>query len=494
MSAEANNSVSGVWAGLEGHVVNGVFPLHRLLGSSDHSGVFLSESAKRSPADVAIKLVPVISTPVVPKLSRWLTAADLSHPHLLRIFQAGKCQLDGLDYLYAVMEYADQNLAQLLERRALTEDEAREMLAPTLSALTFLHEKKFVHGHLKPSNVLVVGDQLKLAGDTNRLVDEVGESVSTLSVYHPPEGRDGRCCTEGDVWALGVTMCEALTQRQPSGLRGGGDDVVLPADLPPAFREFIARCLSRSPHDRPQVAELEAWVRGKPLAPTPVAIPDSAAMALLESPLPPAVPAPRPKAASLPAQGLAIRTEMHHDTSAEQGAKLRVLPIVVAAFAVFALTWAGLRAMRPERAPPPPAPVAAVTRDSVAAVAPDVVADVPEPAPSQISTTPEPVIRDDPAPVPSLAIHEVIPEVPQRARRTISGTVRVSVRLIVEQDGTVFAAISDDPGPSRYFERLAIDAAKQWTFPPAENQTQRFVQVRFAFSRDGTTARAAALR
>jgi TonB family protein len=88
----------------------------------------------------------------------------------------------------------------------------------------------------------------------------------------------------------------------------------------------------------------------------------------------------------------------------------------------------------------------------------------------------------------------VIPEIPRGARLTIRGVVRVSVRVIVEQDGTVFAALAEDPGPSRYFERLAVDAAKQWTFPPADTEAQRIVLVRFAFSRDGATARAVPLR
>jgi TonB family protein len=90
----------------------------------------------------------------------------------------------------------------------------------------------------------------------------------------------------------------------------------------------------------------------------------------------------------------------------------------------------------------------------------------------------------------SAGVHEVIPDVPQRARRTIRGTVRVSIRVIVEQDGTVFAALAEQRGPSRYFERLAIEAAKQWTFPPADTSDQRLMLVKFGFTRDGTTAQA----
>ena len=94
----------------------------------------------------------------------------------------------------------------------------------------------------------------------------------------------------------------------------------------------------------------------------------------------------------------------------------------------------------------------------------------------------------------SAGIQEVMPDVPQRARRTIRGHVRVSVRVIVEQDGSVFAALAEQRGPSRYFERLAIDAAKKWTFPAADAGPQRLMLVKFDFTRDGTTARAAPLR
>jgi TonB family protein len=67
------------------------------------------------------------------------------------------------------------------------------------------------------------------------------------------------------------------------------------------------------------------------------------------------------------------------------------------------------------------------------------------------------------------------------------------VRVIVSQDGSVFAAVADRPGPSRYFQRLAIEAAKQWTFPPADTASPRVMQIRFDFSRDRTTARAVTL-
>lgn len=66
--------------------------------------------------------------------------------------------------------------------------------------------------------------------------------------------------------------------------------------------------------------------------------------------------------------------------------------------------------------------------------------------------------------------------------------------MIVDKDGTVLVATADDPGPSRYFERLAIEASKKWTFTPADSEAQRTMLVRFNFTRAGTTARANSLQ
>ena len=76
---------------------------------------------------------------------------------------------------------------------------------------------------------------------------------------------------------------------------------------------------------------------------------------------------------------------------------------------------------------------------------------------------------------------------------SIRGTIRVSVRTIVAKDRTVLLATTDDPGPSRYFERLAIEAAKKWTFAPSDS-SQRIMRVRFDFTRTATTAREKSLQ
>ena len=89
--------------------------------------------------------------------------------------------------------------------------------------------------------------------------------------------------------------------------------------------------------------------------------------------------------------------------------------------------------------------------------------------------------------------HQEFPDIPPRIRQTIRGHVKVSVRVIIDEGGSVFAALVDSPGPSRYFERAAIEAAKKWTFPPADS-TSRLKLVQFDFTRDGTTGQAIELQ
>lgn len=571
MSVESKASMREAWTRWQGQVLNGTFPLHRYLGGSDHSGVFLTEHAARQLPEVAVKLVPAIPTLAESQLSQWNTAATLTHPHLVRIFESGRCRLGGLPYLYSVMEYSDQNLAQLLLNRALTADEARDMLLPIVNALEFLHDRGLVHGGLKPANILVVGDQLKLASDTICGVGDVTASINMASVYDPPEARDGSRSTASDIWALGVTLYEALTRDPPTGIGEPGVSLVLPHGFPGAFRELAVRCLSRKPADRPKVREIEAFVRGEPLAPAapaqlaataePISLewtqkpaargPAAATPASAPTPAPavaaPVSPAAAPKPTA-PNSRTAAPSPAAPDSAAHKSAAptrparpamapasavpqpsvakpakpsssgpatsrpsmppdwLSYTPLIVGAVAVVGLVWFGVHELRSRRNTPPPAAQAPALPPSPPAVdtgaAPKDTVPPARPATSPpASTAPRSpanktptrapaTAKHVPSTAPSVTVHEELPDVPRSARMTIHGHVRVSVRLMVNKDGTVFASLVDNRGPSRYFERLAIDSAKKWTFTAVDGPERRLELVRFDFTREGVTARA----
>src|SRR5262249_12824366 len=136
----------------------------------------------------------------------------------------------GHPFLFVVTEYADQNLAQILPHRGLTSEEAKEMLTPALDALRFLHGQNLVHGQLQPPNFLVVDDQLKLSADGIRPSGEPRAGTVKPSPYDPPEAKNGAMDAAGDMWALGATLVEALTQIPP----GPHDDADprLPSSVP----------------------------------------------------------------------------------------------------------------------------------------------------------------------------------------------------------------------------------------------------------------------
>jgi TonB family protein len=458
-----------VWAKWEGQVINGVFPLRRFLSASDHSAVFLTEYKAQNLHNAALKLVPAIPALAQAQLSHWTTATTLAHPHLLRLFEAGRCQLGGLQYLFVVMEYAEQNLSQILPQRALTPDEVREMLLPTLSALAFLHGKHLVHGRLKPSNILAVNDQLKLASDTVRPAGESTANIAKCSVYDPPE--DPNISAAGDIWSLGITVVEVLTQHLPSWPDGQFETASFPDVLPPTFVAIVRQCLNRDPAGRPTVADVEAQIKSPPHAQPLVSIP----------PLP-------------------VREVPDRAAPPEQSPKRRLfLPaIAMLSIVVVVAAWVGLHVLGSRTSLQRAAPPTAATQNPDTFLSAPPGASVPSSSarsadsklePSRIVSRPDQPAQPSANRLPSV-LHEEIPYVPRRTRDSIRGHIKVAVRVTVDSLGTVVDETLENPGPSKYFARLATEAARKWKFAPAGNHDSRKWLLQFEFTRGGTTGHA----
>jgi len=91
--------------------------------------------------------------------------------------------------------------------------------------------------------------------------------------------------------------------------------------------------------------------------------------------------------------------------------------------------------------------------------------------------------------VPGEILDQVLPDVPQKARDTIFGKVRVSVKINVDAAGNITSVDFSSPGPSRYFADQALAAAHRWEFAPAKmngsNVATEWI-VRFEFSQLNT--------
>ena len=160
------------------------FQLGQFLGGTAYGAVFLTELGTE-PGRAAVKLWITHPSTHDAQISRWRRAAKLSHPHLLPVFHTGRCRLDSTEVLFAGMEFAEEDLSQILPERALTASETLDLLKPSLEALAYLHNQGFVHGRLKPANFMAVKDQLKLASDGVYLAgDQI--ALQDCSPYDPP--------------------------------------------------------------------------------------------------------------------------------------------------------------------------------------------------------------------------------------------------------------------------------------------------------------------
>ena len=206
--------MSDVWIQCEGQVVDNEYRLQQFLGGTEDSAVFLTRRSDPQSQKAAIKFIPAGTTAEM-QLSLWRRVMQLAHPNLLRILDVGRCRLANRDRLYVVMEYAEEDLSQILPQRALTASETHEMLEPVLAALRYLHGSSFVHMRIKPSNIHAVADQLKLSSDSLFSIGENRKLSLKFDVYDAPETAASRVSAAADVWSLGVTLVEALTQWDP---------------------------------------------------------------------------------------------------------------------------------------------------------------------------------------------------------------------------------------------------------------------------------------
>jgi Protein kinase domain len=448
-----------IWSKWESQVVNGVFSLRRFLGRSNHSVVFLTDCKAQKLSSAAIKIIPADPARAETQLSRWRMGTALSHPHLIRLLEAGRCKLGGHPFLFVVTEYAEQNLAQILPHRALTADEVREMLIPALDALAFLHRQNLVHGQLKPPNFLVVNDQLKLASDTIRTAGETA-GVDAAS----------------DMLELGATIVEALTRIRPA-LEPQAEAPSLPATLSPGFAAAVRRCLSPEPGNRPTVSELRDQIDPAG-ARSPDVPPPQAPAPKVPAPLVPATPAtlvPAHAVSAPPAPTARMPTPAPVPPAAPRrpaAIPKRQAPWLVPAAAVglvLLALWAGSRMLR--------------SRDAARSIADQTTSQQAASPPATQSSTVAPVAA-------SPVLHEEIPAASRRARESVRGQIKVAVRVTVDRAGNVVAENLEVRGSSRYFARLATEAARKWKFAPADGPSAREWLVQFEFSRSGATGHA----
>ena len=455
--------MSADWKQWEGRTIKEEFPIQRFLGGSEHHAVFLVEKGAGGQPQTAIRITDAAAPGTREELQAWEAASKLRHPNVLRIFETGGCEIEGKDFLYAWTEYGEEDLSQILPARPLRATEVRQILEATLPALSYLHGKGLVHGSLKPSNIFAVGDTVKISSDTVRPAGKPAEP-DKKTPYDAPEAKQ-QIGPAADVWSLGVTLSEALTQRPPvAGLRSQGAPAI-PDGIPQPFKEIIENCLQVDPAKRWTASQIQARLQaGADASPHVTPAPLSAERK---------APAPAPSA-----------------PAGKQSAKwIYVIAVILAV--VISVILFGRRQPSRESSETQPSQ----TQSESAPSLPKPSASKPVQDGNESNTEPSSnrhsndgmVIKDSRNDV----LQRVAPQVSVSARRTITGMIRVRLRLDVDANGNVTEARMQSAGPSKYFARVAEEAAREWKFKPAMVNGQTVSSkwnLNFGFSRRSTEA------
>jgi serine/threonine protein kinase len=436
ISAMEAKAIRSDWVG---QVIDGRFTLLQWLGGSARSGVFLTELAGPKARKAAIKVTFAESDEdIEAHMAGWAATRALSHPHLMRLLHTGRCEMGDGILLYSVAEYAEEVLSEILPERALTPDVAREMLKPVLDTLSYLHGKGLVHGHLRPSNIMVVDDKLKLSGDSLLVAGETGKPVPVKSIHEAPERASGTVSPGGDLWSLGVTLVEALTQHPPAWDKSVDEDPVVPKSIPQPYAGIARGCLRADPMGRCTLDNARNWL-----------------------------------ASGQPPKEAAGKTEK------KAPSKFPVPALVAAVLAMVAAV--GVIAWRSHSSQPP-----APAQPDAQQTAPAVTTRQPEAQQQPATALPEAQTEEQAPPTPppasqssnssaaagpssdSAVAQQVMPEVLPRAFASIHGKFEVRIRLTVDGAGNVSGATFDSEGPSKYFAGAAMKAAQQWKFKPGQ--------------------------
>ncbi|MFE6917476.1 protein kinase domain-containing protein [Streptomyces rubiginosohelvolus] len=215
-----------------------------------------------------VELLRHLRSPRLIRLYDTLTAHDPRHP-----------QLDGATAL--VLERADS----CLHTTTTPPTSPDAILTQICEGLTHLHDAGWIHGDLKPANILVMTDGTVRLADFNTAARLEGTHAYappfTSRDHTPPEQlwpemdeRGTRVQPSVDTWAFGVLAHTLLTGAHPlpgtttaarcdAATRYAREtrQLQLSPALPPTWQKIIRDCLARTPADRPDTRTLLHHVR-----------------------------------------------------------------------------------------------------------------------------------------------------------------------------------------------------------------------------------------
>ncbi|MGW5419550.1 protein kinase domain-containing protein [Streptomyces sp. NPDC003943] len=245
------------------------------------------------------------------------TAARLSHPHVVGVFDFGTW--DGKLYLVMELVDGDSLAGDRNHSTVYSAEQVATVAAHAAAGLAAAHRQGVVHRDIKPGNLLMDSHgTVKLADfGIARFVDDPSAALTTTGqivgtgLYLAPERALGQPASPAsDVYSLGCVLYQLLTGQPPfradtaTALLYQHIDTApapprqLGVPIPVAFEDFLLTLLAKQPEQRPQAQAIADWFASGSWRDQP-------------QPLPQAVPPPQPQPVPSPAQHSAPRSAPH---------------------------------------------------------------------------------------------------------------------------------------------------------------------------------------
>jgi len=246
-----------------GDVVAGRYAIRELVGAGPVGYVYRALDQPQE-AEVALKVINsrLLQEPeertqfsLVMRVGK-----KLNHPHLLRVFEEG---FDGERPFFTAQMVEGMTLRRMMEMRLakgqpFTLKEVEPLLNQLAAALDAAH-RYGPHSNLKPENIIVLPDMLKVTDYGLALGIPRPPFVQAQKVYRaggyiaPEYSSGGEIDTRMDLYALGAIVGEMLTGLMPDG-DGIPEILMKNPELPPAFEALYRRALNANPMARPRTA------------------------------------------------------------------------------------------------------------------------------------------------------------------------------------------------------------------------------------------------
>ena len=208
-------------------IVGGRYRVVKSIGGGGMKLVYLAEDMRL--ADRRCALAEMVDSFTSPEMQQQAVAAfnreadmlaRLANEHIPRIFD----RFSDANHHFLVMEYIDGETLDDELRRAggkLAPKRVIEIATQILDTLEYLHnlDPPVIYRDLKPSNVMLTAEgQAKLIdfGIARHFAPLSNATMIGTQGYAPPEQYRGRVETRSDLYALGATMHQALSGRDPA--------------------------------------------------------------------------------------------------------------------------------------------------------------------------------------------------------------------------------------------------------------------------------------